>query len=118
MRLCRVVAVIEFVLYIYIQSLRMKLSMKNKFPNRIPLSEMSTYFEITASQALFIVQSVLNLFIFGAVHEYRTRKTVKRVIENLHISIFQLLNNQIPCYYSFLFRIILSLHSQRLYVYI
>ena len=79
--LCRVVAMIEFVLYIYIQSLRMKLSMKNKFPNHILFPAIPTFLEITANQTLFIVGSVLNLFTLGAAHEYRTRKIFKHVIQ-------------------------------------
>ena len=107
MWLCRVVAKIEFVLYIYIQCLRMKLSMKNKFPNHILFPEIPTFFEITANQTLIIVLSVLNLFTLGAAHEYRTRKIFKHVIEYLHVSNFQQLTNQIPCYYSYWFRIML-----------
>ena len=92
---------IEFVLSIYVQSLRMKLSMQNKLPNHIIFSEIPTFFEKTASQTLFIVQSVLNLFTLGAAHEYRVKKNFKHVIENLHVSNFQQLTNQIPFYYSY-----------------
>ena len=46
----------------YIQCLRMKLSMKNKFPNHILFPEIPTFFEITANQTLFIVLTVLYLF--------------------------------------------------------
>ena len=96
-----ITAMIEFVLYIYIQCLRMKLSMKNKFPNHILFPEIPTFFEITANKTLFIVLSVLNLFTLGAAHEYRTRKIFKHVIEYLLVSNFQRLTNQIPCYYSY-----------------
>ena len=79
----------------------MKLSMKNKFPNHILFSEIPTFLEITANQTLFIIGSVLNLFTLGAAHEYRTRKIFKHVIQYLHVSNFQRLTNQIPCYYSY-----------------
>ena len=94
--LCRVVAMIEFVLYIQIQYRRMNLSIKNKFPNHILFPEIPT---------LFIVRSVLNLFTLGAADEYRARKIFKHVIEYLHVSNFQRLTNQISCYYSYWFRI-------------
>ena len=84
----RVVAMIEFELYINIQSLRMKLLMRNKFPNHILFPEIPTFFEITASQTLIIVRFVFNLFTLGAVHKYRTRKMFKQIIEYLHVSNF------------------------------
>ena len=109
--LCRVVAMIEFVLSINIQSLRMKLSMKKKFPNHILFPELPTFFGIAASQTLCCSVSFKLLFRVGAAHEYRTRKIFKHVIENLHVSNFQRLPNQIPCYYSHWFRIFIYINQ-------
>ena len=78
----RVVPMIEFALStrIYIQPLRMKWSiMMNKFPHLILFIEIPTYFEITASQTLFIVRSVLNWFF---------KPIFKLVIGNLRIANF------------------------------
>ena len=65
--------------------------MKNLFLHHILFPEIPTYLEITASQTLFIVQSVLNfclhwvycsvsfelLFTMGTVHEYRTGQKIE-----------------------------------------
>ena len=37
----------------------MKLSTKNRFPNHTLFLEITTFFEITANQTLFVVRSVL-----------------------------------------------------------
>ena len=94
--LCRVVATTGFVLYTHIESLGMKLSMKNKPPFHILFPKIPTFFEITDIQILFIVRSVT--YVLGTAHKYRTRTIFKHDIENLHVSNFQRLTNQIPCF--------------------
>ena len=93
--LCRVVAArIEFVLFINIQSLGMKLSMKNKFPNHLLFPEISIFLEITASKTLFIVL----LFTLGTAHEYRTQKKNSSTLLRIHMSkIFSDLSKQKCC---------------------
>ena len=75
---------------------------KNKFPQHILFPEIYTYFEITASKPLLIVRSVLNFVYIRLKAEF---ENIKHIVENLHVSNFQRLTNQIPCYYSYLFRI-------------
>ena len=57
--------------------------MKNKFPQYILFPEIPTSFKITASQTLFIVQSVLNPVCIGRRAQIPNSKYLKLVIENL-----------------------------------
>ena len=50
----RVVALIEYVRFMYIETLRMEWSMNNKFPHHILFPEkLPIYFEITGSQTVY-----------------------------------------------------------------
>ena len=56
------------------------------FPNDTLFSEIPMNFEITASQTLIIVRSVLNFFYIGRHARITSLEYLKRVIENIHVA--------------------------------
>ena len=90
-------------LFINIQSMRMKLSMKNKFPNHILFPELPTFFE-NDRQSNSLSFGQFWTFVYSGRHAPmpNSKNFQGRYWEfTIRVSNFQQITNQIPCYYSY-----------------